>query len=82
MKQERTMQGFAELTARARGGAIDPRSMVEAAISEAGGDPRAAVLALLRVNEHLLRENRRLGAAASTGFTRGGPRNVEAIRSR
>ena len=77
------MQGFAQLSASARAGRlIGQAAMVDAAIAEAGGDARAAVLALLCANQHLLRENRRLGAAASSGFTRGRGRHLEAIPSR
>jgi len=53
------------------GQSFDPERMVDAVLSDCAGDSRAAVLALVRINTHLVRENRRLSSAASSGFTRG-----------
>ena len=50
---------------------FDPERMVDAVLSDCAGDSRAAVLALVRINTYLVRENRRLSSAASSGFTRG-----------
>jgi hypothetical protein len=45
--------------------------MAAAIISECGGDARAAVLALLKVNRYLMTENKRLALGVSPGYMRG-----------
>jgi hypothetical protein len=51
-------------------GRVDAQTIADCIISECGGDLRAAVRCLVRMNCWLIRENRRLSQAVSPGYLR------------
>ncbi|SDR09227.1 hypothetical protein SAMN05519103_00707 [Rhizobiales bacterium GAS113] len=67
------MRGVLRAARQAEGSGrkLSDDEMVEAIVAECGGDAHAAILALLKVNQYLMNENKRLALEASPGFMRG-----------
>jgi hypothetical protein len=54
-----------------RTGKLTNDEVIEALIADCNGDARAAAMALLKLNQYLTSENKRLALGTSPGFLRG-----------